>query len=317
VVYQFSPVGMIALAMYLVLLAACQATDNPTPTAALAPLANLSDEQVITLGDVDPDEPTKKLERFQPLADYLAKHLKPFGIQEGRVLIARDIEEMARFLADGTVDVYFDSPFPSLAVQEISGSEIILRRWKGGDPEYWSTYIALRGSGIGDVEDFVGKVVAFEEPHSTSGFILPAGTLVDRGIALTEVGSVDATVASDEIGYFFSRDEENTVELVLQGRVAGGGLSNQDYDELPAELKDRIVAFDRTITVPRQLVSIWAGLEPALSSEVGDLLTGLDQTDEGRHLLQGLKKTKRFDALPSASESALTELKALMKLVSQ
>ena len=301
----------------LLLLLACQTQAKESPSSAVAPTAVLvsSSGQAIILGDIEPEDPAKKLKRFQPLADYLGAQLNEFGVTEGRVVLARDIEEMARFLKEGKVDVFFDSAFPTLSVQELAGSEVILRRWKQGDPEYWSTYIVLRGNGIESVEDFVGGVVAFEEPDSTSGFILPAGTLIQRGFDLTEVNGPDAPVASGEIGYLFSRDEENTIELVLSGQVAGGGISNQDYEGLPVELQQQLIALDRTITVPRQLVSIRPGLDPELVNQIRDLLIGLERTEEGKQILVSLKKTKKFDVLPPDSEAALGELKGLMELV--
>ena len=196
-------------AMVLFAIAACQTGPaDPTNTAAPPLLNTLSEDQVITLGDIDPDEPAKKIKRFQPLADFLADRLLDYGIERGRVVVARDIEEMAGFLKDGRVDVYFDSPFPTLAVQELSDSSVVLRRWKQGEPTYWSVYIALRDSGIARVEDFAGKVVAFEEPHSTSGFLLPAGTLIQRGLTIRAVGRPEEAIHPREIGYVFSWDEE-------------------------------------------------------------------------------------------------------------
>ena len=251
-----------------------------------------------------------------PLAEYLAERLKEFGIGDGRVVIARDIQQMADLVRSGAVDIYFDSPFPSLEVSELAGSEVILRRWKGGDAEYWSTYVALAGNGIASVDDLLGKVMAFEEPHSTSGFVLPAGTLLQRGIALTEVTRPDAPVAANEVGYLFSNDGTNTVDMVLR-EVAGGGVSNQDYEEVPPELKGRIVAFDRTISVPRQLVSVRPGLDPKLVARIRALLTELDQTELGGQILDGLKKTRKFDALPADSRSALTTLSKLVDLVAK
>jgi phosphonate transport system substrate-binding protein len=123
-------------------------------------------------------------------------------------------------------------------------------------------------------------------------------------------------VANDEIAYFFSRDEENTVELVLSGRVSGGGISNQDYDALPTEFQQQLVELEQTITAPRQLVSVRPGLDPELVSEISGLLIGLEQTVEGAQILERLKKTKRFDALPLDSKPALGELETLIKLVS-
>ena len=287
----------------------------PAPTPIPTVLAGADLSQIITLGDVDPKDPVKKIKLFTPLGDYLAQYLRGYGIREGRVVVARSIEEMARFLLDGTVDIYFDSPFPTLAVQDLSGSEVILRRWKQGDPTYWSTYVALKNNGIAGVEDFVGKVIAFEEPHSTSGFVLPAGTLMQRGFTLREVDGPGVGVAPGEIGYFFTGDEQDTVEMVLQGRVAGGGVSNQDYEELPAELKQQVAACDRTVTVPRNLVSVRPGLDRGLAGKVRELLIGLDETNEGRQILESLKQTRKFDPLPPDSKEGLSELEVLVDLL--
>lgn len=285
---------------------------SPVPTVgdAVAPARS------IVIGDVDAEEPAKKIKRYQPLADFLAQRLQPLGISQGRVVIARNFDEMAGFLRNGTVDIYVDSPFPILKVQELAGSEIILRSWKEENATYWSVYIARKDSGVARVEDLVGKVMALEERQSTSGFVLPAGTLLQRGFAMREVDRRNRQAAPNEIGYFFSRDEKNTLELVLRGIVAGAGISNEDYQQLPDETKQQIVTFDQTVAVPRQLVAVRPGLEPELVLRIRDLLMGLDQTDDGQKMLKGLKNTARFDPLPVDAEAQLSELRALMELVS-
>ena len=55
-------------------------SSSPTPTPTTAP--SLESSQIITLGDIDPDEPGKKIRRFQPLADHLAEQLREFDIRE-------------------------------------------------------------------------------------------------------------------------------------------------------------------------------------------------------------------------------------------
>ena len=306
---------MLALCGLLLLAVGC-GSESSEPVRSVASTPAVDPSQIITLGDIEPDEPVKKINRFTPLADYLARHLSEFGITEGRVAIAKDVDEMASLMADGRVDIYFDSPFPAVAIRDLIGSDIILRRWKDGNATYWSTYISLKGSGVTGVEDLVGRIVAFEQPHSTSGFIMPAGALIQRGFVLREVGGPDADVSADEIGYFFSRDEQNTVEFVLTGQVAGGGISSEDYDELPEEYRDRLVVFDRTAKLPRQVVSVRPELDAGLVAKVRELLIGLDKTAEGLEILEGLKKTKKFDPLPPDSEAVFEEVRELSKLVS-
>ena len=214
-------------------------------------------------------------------------------------------------MAAGMVDIYFDSPFPTLAVEQLAGSEIILRRWKGGLSEYWSTFVARKDGEVEEVGDLLGEVVAFEEPRSTSGFVLPAGTLIQRGFTVIEVEGPDAEVRPDEIGYVFSRDEENTFEMVLSGKVTAGGVSNEDYEELSDEMMSQIVTLGQTIKVPRQLVSVRPGLDPQVVDRVRELLIGLDQTEEGMRLLLGLKTTK-FDPFPTQEQASLRELRKIM-----
>ena len=69
--------------------------------------------------------------------------------------------------------------------------------------------------------DLLGKVVAFEDSHPTEDFLLPAGILVDRGFQILVVSRAREPVAPDDIGYFFTLDEENTFELMFRGEVAG------------------------------------------------------------------------------------------------
>jgi phosphonate transport system substrate-binding protein len=144
--------SLLAIVLVMALAGGCQIGASAAPIGATAvasePLATLSPSQIITIGDIDSDEPAKKIKRFQPLADYLATHLAEFGIKEGRVVIAWDIPQMGIYLKQEKVDLYLDSSFPTLSVQKLSDSEVILRRWKQGEPTYWSVYIARRDSGI-------------------------------------------------------------------------------------------------------------------------------------------------------------------------
>ena len=278
--------------------------------------ADTTAAQTITLGDIDPDDPIKKVDRFLPLAEYLGANLGEFGITRGDVVIARDTDEMAQMIQEGIVDIYFDSAFPTLEVQDQASTRVIARRWKDGDPSYWSAFIAREGSGIDGVEDFAGKLVAFENPHSTSGFLLPAGTLAQRGLRLRQVADPDARVAADEVGYLFSKEDEHTVDLVLQGKVAGGAVSNEDFFEQSLEVQGRLVMFDRTMAVPRQLVSVGPGLSRELSDRIVELLVGLEATEEGRAILNRLKNTRRFDNPPPETAASLVELDSLMDLLS-
>ena len=96
--------------------------------------------------------------------------------------------------------------------------------------------------------------------------------------------------------------------------VAAGGISNEDFGELPPEISDKLAIFGRTITVPRQIVSLRPGMEPAIKEKIRALLLGLKDTPEGRQLLDDMKESA-FDPLPADFESTISGLKEFIYLV--
>ena len=85
---------------------------------------------------------------------------------------------------------------------------------------------------------------------------------------------------------------------------------------MPEERAEEIGAFDRTMTLPRQLVSVRAGLDAALLVKVKELLIGLGETEEGREMLRGMKDSK-FDALSPEAETGLSVFRELIRLVGE
>ena len=265
---------------------------------------------ILTLGDIDPDEPATRVRRLQPLADYLARNLGDFDIGRGRVVIARNIEEMAALMESGEVDLLFDSPFPVLAVNAISDSQPFLLRHARGDAEYWSLIVTRKDSGLRTLSDLNGTVLVFQERHSTSGYLLPASLLSTRGYTLETTPRPDSAVPADRIGCYFSGDEENTVELIRSGRAPAGVLSNPDYRDLPAEARDQFHVIERTLSVPRQLVGVRTGLDGKLQQAIGDLLLGLTDDDRAALAAQDAPYgwTWKFDSLSTATLNNLAAL---------
>ena len=288
----------------------------PELTTAFATDAAPNKDRILTLGDIDADDPGGRIERLRPLADYMQEKLSNSGVDEVGILIAQNTEDMGHYLSSGKVDIYIDSPFPTLRVQEISDSQVILRRWKGGDPTYWSFIFANKSSGITNLKDLPGRIIAVEDPYSTSGFLLPMATLRQQGFSLQEVSSDLQDVEPDQIGYLFTTNERNSVSMLLQGRVAAAAISNQDYYALSDEIKQELVTLISTTAVPRQLVSVQPNIDPHLMYNISEILTAMDEDELGAQILFDFKETRRFDALPPESEQALEDLKLLMKTIS-
>jgi phosphonate transport system substrate-binding protein len=286
-----------------------------TWTLCLAVLVSLVPQvtraESLTIGSIGL-EPAAEIKNFLPLARYLAQQLAPEGIAHGGVVVADSVRQMAVLLQDGKVDLYLDSPFPTLAVSRLSGSRLLLRRWKEGIDEYHSVIFARQDSGIHRLEDLQGQLIAFEKPFSTSGYFLPKLALLQAGLHVVPKREEDP-VRPDEVGYVFSRHDENTMVWVLRGKVLAGAI---DSHRLPIAARgslDRVQVIYRTFAVPRHIVSYRADLPSPLLARIREILLQMDQVEEGKNVLHAFERTTRFDEIPEHTMTTLSNTLTLIE----
>ncbi len=296
----------------LIFLASCRA--EAAPVAQPEPATTSAATGTIILADIS-DEPAKKIKLFQPLADYLAANLGDFDIGVGEVKIAPDMATMAQWMAEGEVDVYMDSLYPAMIISDQSGAQPILRRWKGGTAEYHTIFFTLADSELSSLADLQGQMMAFEEPFSTSGYMLPKAHLTEAGLNLVEKPDPNAAVAEGEVGYIFSEDDENTIQWVISRQVPAGAIDNQSFEVIPEETRAKLKILAETEALPRQVVIVRPGMAAAQLEAIKTLLMDLDETEEGQALLMGLKETAKFDEFPEGTDAALTRMCELYDLV--
>jgi len=275
-------------------------------------LESLSRDQVLILSDISND-PANKIEAFQPMADYLATHLSDYGIRSGKVLVAPDMSTMVQYLKTGQADLFFDSPFPAFTVFEDADATPLLRRWKKGVAEYHTVIAARKDSGITEPAHLVGHIIAFDDPVSTSGFLLPKGYLTRLGYELELLPSATSAVESDRIGFVFAGGEVNVRRWVLEGKTAAAAIPSADYKELDDALKAQLHIIARTPNVPRHIALARPEMDEDLQARIVELLVSMDQTPEGQAVLAKFDETKKFDALPLGTVGTMNSFRALFR----
>ena len=179
--------------------------------------------------------------------------------------------------------------------------------------EYYSILFRKRDGGVTRLEDLRGKIVAFEDPGSTSGYFLPKVLLLKKGFRLTEKPALEAKIGPKEIGYIFTHSTHKSIELVLAGKAAAGAFSNDDYGRLDDKGKAALSVLAETETFPRNLVSIRKDLDNATTQRLKEVLLGMHEDPEGRKILERFDGTAKFDALPGGEEAVRRKLVELYR----
>ncbi|MGK7915653.1 MAG: phosphate/phosphite/phosphonate ABC transporter substrate-binding protein [Prochloraceae cyanobacterium] len=303
---QIKSLTLVSLALTLLGMVACRPQKPTSQQEITEPIQPTAAPKAIVLADIS-DNPQKKIRRFQPLADYLAANLSEF--ERGEVKIAPDMATLIAWLKSGEVDIYVDSPYPAMLASNGAGAIPILRRWKKGQAEYFSLIFTIRDRNINSLADLPGKTIALEEPFSTTGYMLPLGALIESGLNPQEQSLPSNSVPDNAVGYVFSNEDENSVEWLLSGKVAAAAIDNRNFDRLSPEIKEQVIVLAETEKIPRNLVLVRPDLPPEQIEAISSVLVAMEQTEEGKMVLEKFNKTTKFDQIPTTT--SLTRIQEL------
>jgi phosphonate transport system substrate-binding protein len=254
----------------------------------------------------------KELRNFGPLADYLSTRLGAVGYSDAKLAVVTSAGEMARRLRSGEIDIYIDSPFVVADIGRKTGAKPFLRRWKKGQAEYYTLFVVREDSAIYSLDDLRGKIIAFDEPFSSSGYFLPKGMLVERGQPMVEVRDTDALIPDDVIGYVFSMDDINSMFWVLQRKVDATAVSPEHFQRFDQKNVGQFRVLARSRSIPRHVVAHRLDLDPAVVDELERVLTTMEETEAGRAALEGFQNTTRFDRFPGGVEATFAPINAML-----
>ena len=117
----------------------------------------------------------------------LRENSQPAGDVKAKVVVAPNVVSLAKMLEQREVDFYLESPYPTYIINNVHGAgKLLLRRWKSGMSEYRSLIFTKKDGPLSRLQDLRGKIIAFEDPESTSGYFLPKFFLQRNGFKLVE-----------------------------------------------------------------------------------------------------------------------------------
>ncbi|MCF7222724.1 phosphate/phosphite/phosphonate ABC transporter substrate-binding protein [Marilutibacter chinensis] len=272
----------------------------------------VDDAHVLVLGRIS-DDPKAHFEQLKPLLDYVVPRLADVGIREGRILMAKDPQQMASYLRRGRVDWITETAGTAMVMHERAGAVPLVLTERDGTSHYHSLFFARRDSGLGSLDELAGHSVAFQRPSSTSAYFVPAAAMLDRGLVLEMLLSPMDHAGADSVGYLFARSELNISTWVHKRLVDVGVMSNLDWDNprrMPPAFKDDLVVIGKTHEFPRAVELVRANMDPRVRERLREVLMAAADDPAAGDAMKRFFGTTRFLAIDAASMQALDRVAA-------
>lgn len=267
-------------------------------------------ESVLVLGRIS-DDPRSHYEQLKPLLDYVVPRMAGVGIRSGRILMARDLRQMAAYLRRGQIDWVTETAGNAASLERIAGAHLLLGTERDGATHYRSLVFVRADSPVRSLQDLRGRSIAFQNPFSTTAYYLPTILLLDAGLPVEPLLTPMDKPSPGMVGYVFARTEANIGAWVHKRLVDAGAMSNLDWQNpqrMPtAYARDlRIIAESRP--VPRALILTRGSMPPRVEARLREVLLEAAQDPEAGEALRRFINTSRFVPLDAADREAIRAL---------
>ena len=267
----------------------------------------LPSEGVLVLGRVS-DDPKQDYARLRPMLDWVVPRLADVGIREGRILMARDNQQMVSYLRRGRVDWLSETAAAAVTWQERAGARLLLLTERGGLSTYQAVFFARRDRGIASLADLRGRAIAFQNSASTSAYFLPAIEILSAGVPLVVLASPSDRPSADVAGFVFARSELNISTWVHKGLVDAGAYGEQDWldlERLPESFRSDLVVFHRSPAVPRAMEVVRGDLDPRVAARLREVLLSAQDDPSALPALRAMWNTTRYREVDPAAVASL------------
>lgn len=198
-----------------------------------------------------------------------------------RFVRRRSYREIMDLLETGEVDFAWICGYPYVRRRDPEFLELMAVPVYQGEPRYRSYIIVHKDSQIASLADLSGKVFAYSDPDSNSGYLQPRLMLVNAGVAPDSFFRLT----------FFTYNHAETVEAVANRVAEGGAVESYVWEFLartnPALTnRTRVIARSDKYGFPPLVARL--GSDGELRRRMGRAILGMHEDVDGRALLAEL-----------------------------
>ncbi len=208
--------------------------------------------------------------------------------------VPADYVTVVESFGSSKADIAISNTFSYLMAHKKYGAQALLRIVRDNGEAFYRGQIIVRAdSGIDTLTDLMSKRIAYVDPSSTSGYILPAALLKKHGI-----------VPSDSI---FAKKHDIVVSMVYQKQVDAGATYYSPKDETGQlrDARERVVTqypdvFDvikivaLTDPIPNDPVIFRKGMPDEMKEKIVTALLKFVSTPEGQESLHRIYNVKKL-----------------------
>lgn len=219
----------------------------------------------------------ENLYSFNLLGKYLTLRLgRPVEFVQRRTYA--DIMDL---LGRGELEAAWICGYPYIKRRSPEFLDLLVAPVYAGAPLYRSLVIVPEDSPAERFEDLAGKVFAYSDPDSNSGYMVPRAALRDAGFDPDRFFRFS----------FFTYSHAETVMAVNERMADGGAVDSYVYEVMqrsasPAAARTRVIRRSKQFGFPPIVVR--RDLPPEVHERLRDVLVGMSSDAEGVQLLERL-----------------------------
>lgn len=219
----------------------------------------------------------ENLDLYDRWAAYLSRKMG----QPVQFVQRRSYREAMELLENGEQDFSWICSFPYAKYRDSKSISLMAVPVFEGEPLYRSYIIVHRDSPFQMLGELEGKVFAYSDPDSNTGYVVPRRMLKDLG------RNPDSFFRHS----FFTYSHTETIEAVAERVADGAAVDSYVWEYLnrrSPELTARTKIIQRSPTYGFPPLVYRTGVEPEIQRRMSDVLLGMHTDSEGRVLLDEL-----------------------------
>lgn len=126
--------------------------------------------------------PAESTEKVTSNGEVIAKLLAKETGFKFKVYVASDYTALVEAMKSNQVQIGWLAPFAFVLAEQKAGAHVLLKSVRHGKPSQYSAIVVRQSSPFKTLEDLKGKTMAWTDPSSSSGHILPKSVLISKGI---------------------------------------------------------------------------------------------------------------------------------------